>query len=219
MLLQLLVFVSLALAFQPEPKEHALNGWSKGQRALSKTRLDVVLAVARPFSLTETLYDISNPKHALYGQHWNMQQVQESTTPAQETKIAIQTFSKKHNLSCELIEGHSDWMICPQVRVRVLEKLFKAEFHYYSHQKAPGASLPRTASYELPLELIGHVDFVGGIKRLPDMRQAQRRVKKMRQNGGGVTPQRSRQLWNVPEDVKGDPSNGNIGEVAQFLGS
>jgi hypothetical protein len=213
----LLFLVSFSLAsFQPEPKDHATNGWQKGGRTLSKTRLDVLLALSRPFSLTNELYDISNPKlHQRYGKHWTLEQVVGHVRPDKNTLRAVQRFARKHRLNCNLLAGHSDWMQCRQVPVSTLEKLFSAEFYDFTHAKASGAVLPRTASYVLPAELIGHVDFVAGMKRLPDMRQVGRPIHAARQSSG-VTPQRSRELWKIPTSVQGNPSNG-IDGIFQFF--
>jgi hypothetical protein len=112
------------------------------------------------------------------------------------------------------MDSHADWLQCSFPVARI-EQLFECRLVNFAHPKMPGVVLPRARSYSIPSELVGVVDLIGSLKRLPSVRPLHTASKESRQ-GSVVTPGRSRTLWDVT--VQGNPSNGNKQEVAQFLG-
>jgi subtilase family serine protease len=145
-----------------------------------------------------------------------LDQLQQLTTPARNTAIKVQRWFQSHQVHCNMLAGHSDWMVCANVTVASLESLLHAEFYDYTHSRVVGVVLPRSSQYSIPAHLEGHIDFISSIKRLPTIRTPSPRHTVNTRQGGLVTPQRSRSLFHVT--ATGNPGNGNRQEVAQFLG-
>ena len=215
MLIFVLALALVATAFRPEPKAHHTDGWTRIRRSAPDSLLSgVVFALSRRFTLTESLYDVSLPNSPNYGRHWSLNDVAKACAPSNDTLQQMQSFLKIHNLSCALMAGHRDWMACEPVVVEDLERaLPESKFYDYENEHCQ-TNVVRTAMYSLPAMLIGHVDFVGGIKRLPYIRQT---ATKSFVKSAFVSPKRSRELWHVGS-TQGSRDNGNHQEVAGFSG-
>lgn len=213
-MLLLLFAVTACLAFTPEPKLHATNGWVRGARTSGAKQHSVLVAVSRPFERVATLLheQVGNPDHARFCDY--SADVQQLTAPSLRSVSRVQAWAMSSQLKCLPVAGHLDWMQCT-ASVAQMERALSCTFYDYTHPHAPGVVLARAESYRLPMSLAGHVDLVAGVKRLPRL-PAPKKIQRKTRQSGVVTPARSRQLWHV--SAKGGRDNGNLQEVAQFLG-
>lgn len=97
-------------------------------------------------------------------------------------------------------------------------RLLEADVRVRRHPS--GAEVVHAASYSLPAGVAGHVDFVGGLTRLPNMRKRQPRFASARAAAGAstgdnpnVTPAFAKKYYDFPASL---PEGASTAAVAEF---
>ncbi|KAI0659022.1 subtilisin-like protein [Cubamyces menziesii] len=120
--------------------------------------LRLALAQSNPSGIVDTLYEVSDPDHASYGQYLSKEEVERFVAPQPSTLDAVNSWLQENNLTSKTLSPAGDW-ISIQVPVSKANELFNTNFTVFSHS-GTGAQTIRTLAYSLPESLQGHVDLV-----------------------------------------------------------
>ncbi|NXF12553.1 TPP1 peptidase, partial [Smithornis capensis] len=164
---------------------------------------------------------VSDPQSPQYGQYLSLEQVRDLVQPSPATLMTVLKWLQGHGVEdCQSVTT-LDFLEC-QLPASMAERLLPgAEFHRYVQGQR---SLVRSPlPYTVPVELVEHLDFVGGMHRFPVEHMAISRAKARKESGSvrasfhlGVTPAILRQRYNMTGDHVGLQPN-NSQACAQFL--
>uniref|UniRef100_A0A3Q2ZWT5 Tripeptidyl-peptidase 1 n=1 Tax=Kryptolebias marmoratus TaxID=37003 RepID=A0A3Q2ZWT5_KRYMA len=166
--------------------------------------------------LEETLRRVSDPDSPQYGKHLSLEEVASLVRPSELTQKVVRSWLQSHGVSDCLAVRTQDFLQCATT-AEVAEKLLPgSRFHRYARD---GQSIVRSsAPYSVHDEVHRHLDFVGGLHRLPPKGKDVR--KKQTKSGAwvhlGVTPTVLRARYNLTAADVGSAQN-NSQAVAQFL--
>ncbi|KAM6912461.1 tripeptidyl-peptidase 1 [Xenentodon cancila] len=166
--------------------------------------------------LEETLRLVSDPDSAQYGKHLSLEEVASLVCPSETTQKVVRHWLQSHGVSNCLTVHTQDFLQCTMT-AKVAETLLPgSRFHRYSRD---GLSLVRSsAPYSVHHDVHQHLDFVGGLHRVPPARKNLGK-KQQQPNAGlhlGVTPAVLRARYNLTAADVGSAQN-NSQAVAQFL--
>ncbi|KAH8108269.1 family S53 protease [Phellopilus nigrolimitatus] len=163
-------FVSLVAAVAANPVLHNLvlheqrecapNGFIKLGAAPADQVLNLRLALVNSDmpGLESSLYAVSTPGSALYGQHLTKEAVEEFVKPAPESVSIVNEFLAAHNVTAKSISPAGDWLAF-SVPVSKANEMFGANFSVFQHEET-GKQSVRTLAYSIPAVLKGHIDLV-----------------------------------------------------------
>ncbi|KAF9814359.1 hypothetical protein IEO21_05154 [Rhodonia placenta] len=136
------------------------SGFVKSAPASPNTLLNLRLGLANSNTdgLITTLYDVSTPSSANYGQHLSKEEVGAFTAPTKETVDAVNAWIIENGLSATTISPAGDWLAI-SVPVSKANEMLDADFSVFTHEST-GAQSIRTLSYSIPTDLKGHLDLV-----------------------------------------------------------
>ncbi|MEQ2221175.1 polynucleotide 3'-phosphatase [Ilyodon furcidens] len=166
--------------------------------------------------LGETLSRVSDPDSAQYGKHLSLQEVASLVRPSELTQKVVQRWLQTHGISnCRTVHTQ-DFLQCTMT-AEVAEVLLPgSRFNRYIRE---GQSIVRSsAPYSVHDDVHQHLDFVGGLHRVPP-REKYVNLKQTRSKAGvhlGVTPAILRARYNLTAADVGSAQN-NSQAVAQFL--
>ncbi|KAI0252049.1 tripeptidyl peptidase A [Lactifluus subvellereus] len=123
--------------------------------------LRIALPQERFDELERHLYEMSDPYHSRYGQHFMKDQVEELVRPHHESVRAVDAWLDEYGITGEETVRRSsagDW-VTAVVPVALAEEMLDTEFHLWKHA-LDGDVLLRTTHYSLPEYLHAHVEFV-----------------------------------------------------------
>ncbi|XP_027856847.1 tripeptidyl-peptidase 1 [Xiphophorus couchianus] len=166
--------------------------------------------------LEETLRRVSDPDSPQYGKHLSLQEVSSLVRPSALTQKVVHRWLQTHGISnCRTVRTQ-DFLQC-SMTAEVAEALLPgSRFHRYVRD---GRSIVRSSSpYSVHDEVHEHLDFVGGLHRVPPKGKDANR-KRPRSKAGvhlGVTPAVLRTRYNLTATDVGSAEN-NSQAVAQFL--
>lgn len=234
-----LLFLCVALAsakptsediFGPEltslESDHLLHipvGWRLVGDANPKDSVKLVLALKQrdPKKLEETLYKVSDPSSASYGEHLSLSAVRDLVAPTELTVRTIGLWLRTHDVAdCDEVET-KDFLIC-RTNVETAERMLNGLKLMRFEDASSGSTVLRSLRpYRVPALVAPHLDFVGGVLRFPSKLGAafQRRHKSREVKTAfhlGTTPTVLRQRYNLTaSDVGSNPYNSQM--TAQFL--
>ncbi|KAL8632587.1 hypothetical protein Q9189_001739 [Teloschistes chrysophthalmus] len=104
--------------------------------------------------LESTLYAVSTPGHASYGNHMEKEEVDAMLKPDAEAEKAVLSWLKQAGVTTMHSDGH--WVTFA-TDVGTANKLLNTEFAYYSNE---GSTKIRTTQYSVPNELVKHIDLI-----------------------------------------------------------
>uniref|UniRef100_G3P125 Tripeptidyl-peptidase 1 n=1 Tax=Gasterosteus aculeatus TaxID=69293 RepID=G3P125_GASAC len=171
--------------------------------------------------LEEILKQVSDPDSAQNGKHLTLEEVSSLVRPTELTQKVVRHWLKSHGVTSCLTVRTQDFLQC-DMTAEVAETLLPgSRFHQYVRD---GHSVVRSsAPYSVHDDVQQHLDFVGGLHRLPpngqDLRKASANRKQKRSKAGlhlGVTPSILRARYNLTTADVGTAQN-NSQAVAQFL--
>ncbi|XP_061599010.1 tripeptidyl-peptidase 1 isoform X2 [Cololabis saira] len=166
--------------------------------------------------LEETLRLVSDPDSAQYGKHLSLEEVASLVCPSEITQKVVRHWLQSHGVSDCLTVHTQDFLQCTMT-AKVAERLLPgSRFHRFSRD---GLSIARSsAPYSVHDDVHQHLDFVGGLHRVPPPRKNPSK-KQQQSNTGlhvGVTPAVLRARYNLTAADVGSAQN-NSQAVAQFL--
>ncbi|CAL8286887.1 unnamed protein product [Lota lota] len=168
--------------------------------------------------LEETLRRVSDPDSAQYAKYLSLDEVSSLVRPSELAQKVVRSWLQSHGVTeCLSVHTH-DFLQCT-LTVEVAEALLPgAVFHRYVRD---GHFQVRSSSpYSVHDEVHQHLDFVGGLHRLPPRGQdVASRGKNSHGKAGihlGVTPAILRARYNLTVSDVGSAQN-NSQAVAQFL--
>uniref|UniRef100_A0A8C9XGY3 Tripeptidyl-peptidase 1 n=1 Tax=Sander lucioperca TaxID=283035 RepID=A0A8C9XGY3_SANLU len=224
-----LLFSSLVWSGYLEYDQDVLipDDWTHVGRVDPTEELELTFALKQQNSdlLEEILTLVSDPDSAQYGKHLTLEEVSSLVRPSELTQKVVHHWLQSHGITNCLTVRTRDflqlWSFLFYV-LRVAETLLPgSKFHRYIRD---GHSLVRSsAPYSVHDDVHQHLDFVGGLHRLPpkgqDLNKASSNRKQKQSKAGvhlGVTPAILRARYNLTATDVGTAQN-NSQAVAQFL--
>ncbi|XP_072222116.1 tripeptidyl-peptidase 1 [Leuresthes tenuis] len=216
----LLLFSSLARSGYLEYDQDVLipKDWSHVGRVGPSEELELTLALKQQNVqlLEETLRMASDPDSAQYGKYLSLEEVASLVRPSELTQKVVRRWLQSHGVSNCLTVHTQDFLQCTMTAEAAESLLPGSRFHRYIRD---GCSLVRSsAPYSVHGDVHQHLDFVGGLHRLPpggkDFDE-----KRQQSKAGlhlGVTPAILRARYNLTAADVGSVQN-NSQAVAQFL--
>uniref|UniRef100_A0A665VYV7 Tripeptidyl-peptidase 1 n=1 Tax=Echeneis naucrates TaxID=173247 RepID=A0A665VYV7_ECHNA len=166
--------------------------------------------------LEEKLRLVSDPDSPQYGKHLTLEEVASLVRPSQMTHKVVHHWLRSHGITNCLTVHTQDFIQC-SMTAEVAEMLLPgSRFHRYVRN---GQSIVRSsAPYSVHDDVHQHLDFVGGLHRLPPKGQELSQEQKQSKEGLhlGVTPAILRTRYNLTAADVGTAQN-NSQAVAQFL--
>ncbi|KAM6917060.1 tripeptidyl-peptidase 1 [Lycodopsis pacificus] len=220
-----LLFSSLAWSGYLEHDQDVLipDDWTHAGRVNPSEALELTFALKQQNTdlLEETLRLVSDPDSAQYGKYLTLEEVSSLVRPTELTQKVVHHWLQSNGITNCLTVRTQDFLQCTMT-AEVAETLLPgSKFHRYIRD---GHSLVRSsAPYSVDDDVHQHLDFVGGLHRLPpkgqDLRKASSNRKQKRPKAGlhmGVTPSVLRARYNLTATDVGTAQN-NSQAVAQFL--
>ncbi|KAM9777621.1 tripeptidyl-peptidase 1 [Neosynchiropus ocellatus] len=192
--------------------------WTDAGRVSPAEELELTFALKQQNAdlLEETLRRVSDPDSPHYGEHLSLDQVSSLVRPSDLTQKVVRRWLQNHGVANCLTVHTQDFLQC-RMTADVAEALLPgSRFHRYLREDL--SVVRSSAPYAVPSDVHQHLDFVGGLHRLPPRGQrltARRGVTKAGLHLG-VTPSILRRRYNMTEADVGAAGN-NSQAVAQFL--
>ncbi|CAK5284329.1 unnamed protein product [Mycena citricolor] len=106
--------------------------------------------------LEETLYAVSTPGSALYGQHLSLEEAKAFMEPSAESLTAVTEWLQSHGLKADVDSPYGEWLSV-QVPVSKLNEMLDANYESFTHVES-GKQMLRTMAYSLPENLHAHIE-------------------------------------------------------------
>ncbi|XP_047466761.1 tripeptidyl-peptidase 1 [Mugil cephalus] len=192
--------------------------WTHVGRVDATEELELTFALKQQniHRLEETLRLVSDPDSAQYGKHLSLEEVASLVRPSELTQKVVRHWLQSHGITNCLTIRTQDFLQCTMTADVAETLLPGSRFHRYIRD---GHSLVRSsAPYSVHDDVHQHLDFVGGLHRLPPKGQDLRKKEQSSESGVhlGVTPSILRTRYNLTAADVGSARN-NSQAVAQFL--
>ncbi|KAF8263391.1 peptidase S8/S53 domain-containing protein [Lactarius quietus] len=139
------------------------QNWVTMGHPQAETTIDLYLALKshNEDALTDTLYEISNPRHSKYGEYLSKEQVAELVAPHPETLEIVGLWLEHYGVPSSSISMTlgGNWLAVINVTVSQANKMLGASYELYRHIETNDTVL-RTISYSLPEALHDHIKTV-----------------------------------------------------------
>lgn len=138
----------------PVPK-----GWTKVGPAPKSAliKLQIGLKQGNEGVIEQHLLQVSDPKHARYGQHLSTEQVHSIITPSDETLDSVGSWLLENGITSFGYSPAKDWISMPMT-VGQVEDLLQTEYYVFVHND--GTMVIRAPEWSLPVYLHEHVDVI-----------------------------------------------------------
>ncbi|KAJ4939465.1 hypothetical protein JOQ06_028914 [Pogonophryne albipinna] len=220
-----LLFSSLVWSGYLEYDQDVLipDDWNHGGRVDPTDQLELTFALKQQNSdlLESILGLVSDPDSGLYGKYLTLDEVSSLVRPSKLTQKVVHHWLQSHGITnCRTVHTQ-DFLQCSMTAADAEKLLPGSNFHRYTRD---GHSVVRSsAPYSVHDDVHEHLDFVGGLHRLPpkgqDLSQASSHREMKQSEAGvhlGVTPAILRARYNLTAADVGTAQN-NSQAVAQFL--
>lgn len=104
------------------------------------------------------LLEISDPKHARYGQHMSSAEIHDLVAPSDETVELVNAWLAEHDITNAVHSPGKDW-VSIVVTIEKAETLLQTKYSIFEHAD-DGTTLSRAPEWSLPLHLHEHIDVV-----------------------------------------------------------
>ncbi|KAH9921038.1 family S53 protease-like protein [Fomitopsis serialis] len=143
-----------------EARSTVPTGFSQVGSADADTVLNLRLGLVSSSAdkLVETLYDVSTPSSANYGQHLSRSEAAALLAPSFETLQAVNAWLDENDITASTISPGGDWLSI-SIPVSQANEMLDADFSVFTHE-ATGAQSVRTLQYSIPTDLVGHLQLV-----------------------------------------------------------
>ncbi|KAJ7681586.1 peptidase S8/S53 domain-containing protein [Mycena rosella] len=108
--------------------------------------------------LEKTVYEISDPANALYGQHLTPEQVAEFVKPTAEGLAAVTEWLSENDISPKSVSNAGD-LLQITIPASKADELLSTKFSTFKHVES-GVESIRTLAYSVPASLKPHIQFV-----------------------------------------------------------
>ncbi|KAK4214963.1 hypothetical protein QBC37DRAFT_481788 [Rhypophila decipiens] len=154
------------------------QGWTRVADAQPDQPLKLRIALKQPeetLSLFErTLYEVSDPAHAKYGQHLSRDELSALLAPRSESVSAVRYWLRDAGISDSKVEEDGDW-INLRLTVREASALLDADFGVWNHDGTKVKKV-RALKYSVPDEIVDHVSFIGPVIRFGQIKPQRSQV-------------------------------------------
>lgn len=135
------------------------KGWTKVGPApkLAVINLQIGLKQANEGVIEQHLLQVSDPKHARYGQHLSSSEVHSIITPSDDTLSLVSSWLADNNITTFAYSPAKDWVSMP-LTVEQVESLLQTEYYIFVH--SDGTMVVRAPEWSLPVYLHEHIDVV-----------------------------------------------------------
>ncbi|KAJ7164726.1 family S53 protease-like protein [Mycena crocata] len=106
--------------------------------------------------LEETLYAVSTPGSARYGQHLSLEEAKAFMEPTAESLNAVTEWLDSHGLKATVTSPYGEWLTV-NVPVSKANEMLDANYETFTHIES-GKQIIRTLAYSLPAELHAHIE-------------------------------------------------------------
>ncbi|KAF2099512.1 subtilisin-like protein [Rhizodiscina lignyota] len=146
------------------------DAWHQVGEPSSSRRLFLRIAMQQPNPglFQQTIYEVSDPSHARYGQHLTRDELKALTKPNQEASDAVIAWLKDSGIPEMDIEDDGDW-INFVANVSKAEGMLDTQFHIYQSSIRPIEKI-RTLQYSVPSDLHQYIDMIQPTTRFGQIR-------------------------------------------------
>ncbi|THH04062.1 hypothetical protein EW145_g5800 [Phellinidium pouzarii] len=143
-----------------EQRENAPDGFVMIGAAPANKMLNLRLALVNSdmAGLENSLYAVSTPGSALYGQHLTKEEVEAFVKPSSDSVSIVNQFLAANDIQANTISPAGDWLAF-SIPVSKANEIFDADFSVFQHVQT-GRQSVRTLTYSIPTELVGHLNLV-----------------------------------------------------------
>ncbi|XP_069008365.1 tripeptidyl-peptidase 1 [Embiotoca jacksoni] len=215
-----LLFSSLVWSGYLEYDQDVLipHDWTRVGRVGPTEELELTFALKQQnvHLLEETLRLVSDPDSAQYGKHLSLEEVASLLRPSELTQKVVRHWLQSHGITNCLTVRTQDFLQCT-VTAEVAETLLPGS-RFYRYVRDGQSFVRSSAPYSVHDDVHQHLDFVGGLHRLPPKGQDLDKKPQPSKAGLhlGVTPAILRARYNLTATDVGSTQN-NSQAVAQFL--
>ncbi|KAK3321801.1 peptidase-like protein [Apodospora peruviana] len=121
-----------------------------------------------------TLYEISDPSHAKYGQHLSRDELSSLMAPREESTAAVLSWLRDAGIHDSKVERDGEW-INLKVTVREASSLLDADFGLWGHD-GTNVKKVRALKYSVPEEVAKHVRMVAPVVRFTQIRAERNQI-------------------------------------------
>jgi len=194
--------------------------WKKGSECPPHQKIDLIFAIKlQNLETLETLFwQVSEPESPKYGKFLTSEEVGNLIRPSAESISVLENWLHENGVTNYTFTPHQEFLKAFVNVAKASELLGGIKYHYFT----PASTSASTSNlrfarsldaYSLPSHVAAHVDFVGGVSRLPKLKTLKVRPQQYAQT---VDPSVIKQVFNITTAVGKNPSN--LQGVAQFLG-
>lgn len=140
-------------------------GWAKVSNADPVQIINLRVALSQPNEnlLEQTLYDVSNPEHPLYGRHLGREEVASMMKPRDASTAAVLNWLSESGIPNLRVEDEGEW-ISFRITVDDAESLLDTSFAVYTYLDT-GIKKIRALKYSVPEEVATHITMIAPIVR------------------------------------------------------
>jgi tripeptidyl-peptidase-1 len=109
--------------------------------------------------IEQHLLQVSDPRHARYGQHLSSAEVDNIIAPSDDTVDLVRSWLRQNNVTDFIFNPAKDWIAIPSISICDVEKLLQTKYSVYVN-RIDGSKVIRAPEWSLPLHLHEHVDVV-----------------------------------------------------------
>ncbi|KAF9063844.1 family S53 protease [Rhodocollybia butyracea] len=121
--------------------------------------LKIALTAADRDSLEQTLFDVSTPGNALYGQHLSFEEAKAFAGPSPDTVHAVTSWLNENGITNITTTGAFDDWLAFSISVSTANSLFEADFQLFT-EIGGSIQLTRTLAYSIPADLQPHINLL-----------------------------------------------------------
>uniref|UniRef100_A0A8C5HK35 Tripeptidyl-peptidase 1 n=1 Tax=Gouania willdenowi TaxID=441366 RepID=A0A8C5HK35_GOUWI len=192
--------------------------WSRVGRVDPTQELELTFALKQQNIdlLEKILLLVSDPDSPQYGKHLSLQEVADLVRPSELTQKLVRGWLQSHGITnCSTVHTR-DFLQCSMTSA-VAETLLPGS-RFYRYVREGQSVIRSSAPYSVHSEVQQHLDFVGGLHRLPPKGPSVSTEQQSSKAGFhlGVTPSILRERYNLTSHDVGSAEN-NSQAVAQFL--
>lgn len=213
-------------------------GWRRVGNADPSQEMRLRVALVQPHAAVfeQTLYDVSDPEHPLYGRHLKRDELAKMMKPSDVSTAAVLNWLSEAGIPSSQVEDEGDW-INFRITVGDAESLLDTDFAIYTYLDTNIKKLG-ALEYSVPKEVAPHITMIAPIIRFGQIRPQRSHIFKvieaapadtavhtaeaatsklnLTECNDSITPWCLRALYKVG-DYEADPSDASVLGVAGYL--
>ncbi len=147
------------------------EGWTRLGDASPDQRLKLRIALQQPNEalFERTLYEVSDPSHAKYGQHLSREALADMMAPRAESTVTVRSWLRSAGIADAQVHEDGEW-INLSVTVREASALLEADFGLWAHDSDTRVTRVRALEYSVPDDVTEHIKMVAPVVRFGELR-------------------------------------------------